>query len=200
MTSTTGPLHTLPPADSMRTKGTPLKAVLAWVEHERGPDGVERLLEGIDPEHRRLMGKTVLPSSWYPLTVLVDVLGTADRLFGRGTLSVCHDIGRWSSDYEVTLLHKVFLKLASLDYWLKGAASMWTFYYGAGKMKAEVRKGGGTITLADFNPLSKAFCLRFEGWVERTVELSKHERVRVRHTECVLDGKPACVFEGTWRT
>lgn len=189
----------IPPAESMRAKGTTLKAALAWVEHERGAAGVQELLEHLADEHRGLIGKTVLPSTWYPLSLLVDVLTTADRLYGRGTLSVCRTIGRWSSDYEVTLLHKVFLKLASLDYWLKGAAGMWTLYYGAGRMKAEVGEGGGTIHLTDFNPLSKAFCLRFEGWVERTIELSKYQDVRVRHTECVLDGQPSCVYVGTWR-
>ncbi len=190
----------IPPAESMRTKGTPLKAALGWVEHEHGEAGVQRVLEHLEEEHRRLIGRTVLPSSWYPLGVLVDVLTTADRKFGRGTLSLCRDIGRWSSDYEVTLLHKVFLKLSSLDYWFKGAASMWAFYYGAGKMRTTVEGGTGEILLTEFNPLSKSFCMRFEGWLERTIELGGVSGVRVRHTECVLDGHPGCRFEGSWRS
>ncbi len=92
----------------------------------------------------------------------------------------------------------VFLKMLSLQYWLKMAGATWRMYYSDGILVPRIGDNEGDITLSAFNPISKAFCYRFGGWVWHVVELSKHKNVIMKHTACVLDGDPACVWSGTW--
>jgi len=188
----------LPNPDLITGKGTILKAALAYVETLPGPDPVKRLTEAVDDDTRKMLSGMVLASTRYPLRRLVNVFETADRVFGRGDLALCWEMGRLGADFEVKMLHKLFLQAGTLDYWLRIAGSTWRLYYNAGKLTAKTEREHGTVRLTEFNPISKAFCYRFGGWVRGVVELSKGRNVTVRHTDCVLDGKPACVWEGTW--
>jgi len=185
-------------ANLITGKGTTLKAALAFVEARFGSEGIERLTVELGADEARMVKGMVLSGGKYPLAKLVAVYEAIDRVFGRGDLALCWDIGKFAGDYEVNLLHKVFLNVARLEYWLKISGASWRFYYSHGKLTAAIEPGKGYVRLGEFNPISKAFCYRFGGWIHAIIELSRKTGVAVRHTECVLDGKPLCVWEGRW--
>ena len=95
-------------------------------------------------------------------------------------------------------MHKVFLSIAKLDYWFKMAGVTWKSYYSIGKLHPSMGATEGEISLTEFNPISKAFCYRFGGWVGKVVELSRFKDVKVTHPRCLLDGHEACVWRATW--
>jgi hypothetical protein len=188
----------LPNADAITCWGTLIKAALAFVD-ERRRDARRRVIARIGPEGRSVLTGTVLPSSHYPLAVFVELLEAIDAELGRGDLLLCPEIGRFSANYQVNLFHRAFLAIASLDFWFRMAGSMWHTYYNAGTFQADaMHDAGGRVTLTDFNPISKAFCYRFAGWLQRICEMSRLRNVDVRHTACMLDGAPACAWDGTW--
>ena len=190
---------TIPPADAMTVKGTVLKAAAEYVRHRADDDGWARVVEAVDQDTRKIVSGLLLPSSRYPLQHLVAVCEATDRIFGRGDLRLCWEIGEFAADYEVNMLHKVFLRVASLDYWFRIAGSAWRSYYSHGTLRPSVHGTSGTLTLSDFNPISKAVCYRFGGWVRRVVEMTNASGVTMQHTACVLDGADACVWQGSWR-
>lgn len=190
----------LPAADSLQSKGFTLRSALAFVEARWGASGRERLLAALAPELREILSRTILSSSWYPFRHQVTLYETIDRIFGRGDFALCHEIGRFTSEHELTTIHKLFLKVASLELWMKSAGMMWGVYYSAGRLSAtEFGPGSGVLTVAEFNPVSSAFCEDFAGWLERTAEMSGKKDVAVRHAACVLTGAPACRYEATWQ-
>jgi len=188
----------LPAADSLTCWGTTIKAALAFVE-ERQADARRAVIARTGARSREVLGGTVLPSAHYPLRVLVELCEAIDAELGRGDLTLCREIGGHAAGYEVNLLHRVFLTIASLDFWFRMAGSMWRTYYSAGDFRAEFKgTDGGRVTLAAFNPISKAFCARLGGWMERICEMSKYQQISISHTTCLLDGASACTWEGTW--
>jgi hypothetical protein len=188
----------LPDPEAITGKGTTLKAALAYVEAEHGETGLDRLRAALGDDTRTLVSGLVLPSAKIPIPRLVEVYEAIDRVFGRGDLTLCWDIGRFAGEFEVNMLHKVFLQIAKIDYWLKLAGASWRHYYSAGTLSHDVEREHGWVSLSDFNPVSKAFCFRFGGWLHRILELSRFSDVEVSHPECLLDGKPACIWRGTW--
>lgn len=180
-------------------KGTSLTAAMAFVEERFGRDGVERLKTELAEDHPNVSKGIILASSRYPLRDLVGVFEGIDRVFGRGDFDLCFELGRFTADYQVKLAHKVFLKVGKLDYWFKLTGSTWRSYYSAGTMTPFLESESGSLTLSEFDPISKAFCLRFSGWATRIVEMSGLSNIDVRHPECVLDGAPACVWKATWK-
>ena len=173
------PTPKLPDPDTITAKGTTLKAALAFVESRWGQAGLDRLTDALDEETRSWVSGLVLPATRYPLERFVRVYEAVDREFGRG---------------------EVFLKIATVEYWFKVAGMTWKSYYSRGTLTPEIGSGEGRLELTDFNPVSKAFCYRFGGWVEHVLGLSKLRDVRVTHPECLLDGHPACVWQAGWQS
>jgi hypothetical protein len=189
----------LPAADTIQCKGFTLKSLLAFVDHRWGDEGRSRLSLGLEPELQALTHQAILPGSWYPFTSLVALSVATDRVFGRGDLQLCWEIGRFTSELELNTVHKIFLRVTSFPMWLKTSGIMWGRYYSAGKFELESHeKGKASALLRDFNPVSEAFCTQFSGWMERTMELSGLSRPQVFHPSCVLDGALACRFTGSW--
>lgn len=185
--------------EAITCKGTGVKAVLAFIEKNGYLGAQQRIFARMPEASRALVSGLVLPSSRLPLTALVDLLESTDAVLGRGDLALCEQVGLFSASYQVGLLHKAFLAVLSMDFWFRAAGSTWNHYYSAGRLVPEsMSKTGGMMRLHDFNPIGKAFCLRFAGWVRGVAEMSRLKNVRIDHPECVLDGHPSCLFRGTW--
>ena len=184
----------------INSKGFTLQGALAFVEECHGADARASVLKALDVESRGILSQPVLTSGWYPFRVQVALYEAIDRVLGDGDLSLCWEIGRFTCELEMTTIHKMFLKLASLELWVKSASLMWGRYYSVGGLEVEgVGEEAGTIRVVDFDPLSKAFCYDFGGWLHRTLELNKRREVSVEHSECVLDGATACRYVGNWQ-
>ncbi len=146
-----------------------------------------------------MLDERILPSVWYPFAIQVRLYETIDRLLGSGDLELCWEIGKFTSEYEMKRIHKAFLRVAGLDLWVRTAGLMWGRYYNRGRLEVDdIGPRHGRIRVVRFNPISKAFCYDFGGWLHRTVELAGFDRVTVRHDACLLDGADACRYSGEW--
>lgn len=182
-----------------KSKGYTLKGALSFVEREYGPDGKQRLIEGLDEKYRKYFQTTIIPSDWYPFEAQVHLYETIDRLFGKGDFHLCWKIGRFTAEFELSTIHKILLKIGGAEKLMKLSGMMWGRYYSSGRLETEdVTSGNGVALVKDFNPISEAFCLDLAGWMERTLELTGARKVLIRHTECILKGHPACRYEGEW--
>jgi len=182
-----------------RSKGFTLLGALAFVEERYGEEARWKLLPEVDEESRQILTGPILPSGWYPFRAQVGLYEAIDRVFGAGDLALCWEIGKFTCDYEMKSIHKVFLKLANLELWIRSSGLMWGRYYSDGRLEVEeIDASEGAIRIVDFKPLSKAFCYDFGGWLHRTLELNNRQSVEVEHSECVLDGAGACRYVGRW--
>ena len=189
----------LPAADSITAKGSIFKSTLAFVEERYGKEGLARVLAAVDPDTRRLASSMILSAVRYPLRHAVELAKVIDALYGLGNLELCWEIGKFAAQYEVGLFHKAVLQIGRIDYFFRMAKATWGFYYSAGQLQVEgSTESWATISLREFNPISKAICYRVGGWMHRTCELFGKEDVSIIHTTCVLDGDDACVWEGRW--
>lgn len=189
-----------PPMETLKSKGFTLRGALSFAESRFGPTSRERILEEAPPVLREVLEGPLLASAWYPFAAQVALYETIDRLFGRGDLALCRECGRFTAEAEATALHKLILRFASLEAWLKAAGAMWGQYYSAGRLRSEgFSERGGRILVSEFNPISRAFCEDLSGWLERTAELSGKKGVRVFHEACLLEGHPACVFRAAFQ-
>lgn len=190
----------LPDPSRIESKGFTLLSALAFVEARWGAPGRQRLLAALDEPSRRVLAGHVLASGWYPFAVQVAIYEAVDREWGRGDHALCWEIGRFTAEHEASTIHKLFLKIARIDTWLRAAGAMWGRYYSAGTLElGEFVEGSGEVRIRDFHPISKAFCHDFGGWLWRTAEMSNLRDVHIAHDDCLLDGADACRYRATWR-
>ncbi|MEO6324054.1 MAG: hypothetical protein ABIT01_07910 [Thermoanaerobaculia bacterium] len=193
------PVPPLPPASTVKSKGFTVKGALAYVDATYGPAGHDRLIAALPHATRVTAERTILSSEWLPFQTQVDFYETIDKVFGKGDFALCRDIGRYTSESELSTINRIFLKLGQIELWMRCAGMMWKQYYSAGQLDVEdFAKGRGTIVIRNFHPISRAFCNDLSGWLERTLELSGETGVVVKHPECVLKGDDACYHRGTW--
>jgi hypothetical protein len=190
----------LPDPSRIESKGFTLHSALAFVERRHGAAGRQQLLDALDEESRRVLSGTVLASGWYPFRVQVATYEAIDRVWGRGDLALCWDVGRFTAEHEASTVHKLFLKLARIDIWLRAAGAIWGRYYSAGSLElGDFVEGSGELNVVGFHPISKAFCHDLGGWFWRTAEMSGLRGVTVEHRSCVLDGSDACRYSARWQ-
>src|SRR5437762_828 len=179
----------------MKSKGFTIKGALAFVEKSYGAEGKTKVLAALDPENRAVASRLILSSEWIPFKTQVALYEAIDKTFGKGDFGLCREIGRFTSEYELTTINMIFLKLGKLEHWFRAASLMWGRYYSEGRLEVGAfGKGSGTVVIRNFHPISDAFCRDFSGWLERTVELSGYRNVTMAHPQCVLSGQPHCEF------
>jgi len=183
----------------MKSKGFTIKGALIFVEKKYGPEGRAKVIAALDPPSRALVSSAILSADWVPFETQVALYEATDRVFGAGDFALCEQIGRFTSEHEMSTINMIFLKLGKLEHWFRVASMMWGRYYSEGKLEVGgFEKGRGTVRIRDFDPISRAFCRDFSGWLARTIELSGYRGVTVEHPQCILAGASACEFQGRW--
>lgn len=188
------------PADDSKSKGYTLRGRLAFIEQRFGKDRIPEVLAKLEDEDlRKVLSGSFAPSSWYPLRYQVRLSEAIDKVLGKGDLQLCWEIGRFTAEFELSSIHQIFLKLGKPQHLLKMGALMWGRYYNTGRLQVEAKGDHAAAGIVqEFDPVHRAFCIDFSGWMERTLELTGATKVAVRHTACRLEHAPACRFEGSW--
>lgn len=190
-----------PRALSMHVKGSAISARLKYVRQHHGDAGYAMLLGAMEPAHRALIEDRVLASAWAPYALFVDLNVTADRLFGRGDLRLCYEMGRYSAELNLPTLYKLFYKLGSPLFIFDKAASVWDLHYDSGKL-APVSDGPGTIhlRLLEFGAPHRAHCQSVLGWAVKSAEISGAEILYAEEDRCRTKGAAVCELTLRWRS
>ncbi len=185
-------------------KGSAITARMRYVRELYGEPGVRRLREALAPEHRKRIEEKVMPHDWVPLELFINLCTEIDRLYGRGDLALCRELGRFAAKVNLPTLYRIFYALGSPKFIISRAIRVWEVHYDSGKIDAAFEEKPplekATLTLRDFATPHKAHCLSVLGWVERSVELSGGEISDASETTCRTKGDDACRFVVTYRT
>ncbi len=183
-----------------KSKGYTLKGALNFVEARFGKEGLERVLNILSEDLKKEITKTIAPSQWYPFKYQVEIYEAIDKTFGSGNFEYCKEIGKYTAEYEISNIHKLFLKIGSPETIFKFGSLLWGRYYNSGKLLISTPvKFQAEAYVKDWHPISKAFCLDLLGWMEKTLYLAGANSVYIKHSECILENFPHCKYEGFWK-
>jgi hypothetical protein len=179
-------------------KGSTITGRLKYVRTRHGEEGVARLLAAVQPATRAVLNEQVLAASWVPFAVFIDLCVTIDKLFGRGDLALCVDVGRYTAEVNLPVLYKIFYRVSSPQYILTKGASLWRMNYDAGQLTVESGDHSTRLILEHFPTPHRAHCLSVLGWATRSVEMSGGKRVAWDESGCRASGDPRCVATIRW--
>jgi hypothetical protein len=63
-----------------------------------------------------------MPHAWVPFDLFIDVNVEIDRLYGKGDLALCREMGRYGARLNLPTLYRIFYRLGSLGFILRKAA------------------------------------------------------------------------------
>ena len=180
-------------------KGTVFLATIRFLKESFGEEGLTKVLARLGPEERERMETPVLPSAWYPVSLLLAIMRAAKAEFGATMPDIYTRMGRSSADYSLSTVYSLVFKVSSPQWIVSRASAVFASYYDTGKMGApENGKGFATVELSDFGESAPEFCERILGWSTRILEHCGAKRVKVEHLQCRCRGDRTCRFKATW--
>lgn len=182
-----------------RVKGTAVLASVAYLRERLGEAKYAELLALLSPEARATLQGTVLPSGWYELSHLVELMKRTEVQLPRGARSLAWEMGRYSAESGLKTVYKIFFRVADVSFILKKVTQVFSNYYDRGTLEAKSFDAhSASIILRNFDQPSAYFCDRLLGWMERTVEMTGAKRVRMTHPRCMARGDDVCEYRGEW--
>ena len=185
------------PTPSARdSKGTIVTVLRKYTVMRFGEAGWERVLQGLTPEDRAVIG-SVVAVGWYSTRQVMATFEAFRRAHMPAAPTVLVDYGRAAAESDLTMFHRLFLKMANPAFVLEKTAEYWSRFHTHGRWVVERLPNGASCTLHEFAG-SATYCDCVLPYSGRLFELVGARNVRARHPKCVHRGEQACVFLTTW--
>lgn len=186
---------------AMEVKGAAIITVPLFIKDRFGEGGLSQWVNALTPATRKVYPASVLVSSWYPLKeFLIEPIRRMCDLFYAGDLKGARESGRFSADYSLKGIYKIFVKLGSPEFMLRRAGTILPIYYTPSEMKVvECRKGQGIMQITRFQSMDQALEIRIAGWMERAIEISGGKQPNIKITKSLTAGDPLSEFLATWK-
>lgn len=183
----------------MKTKGTTVKAIQNFVKGNF-PDRYDEWLNSLPAKSKEIMTGAILATDWYPLKEGV-VLPTRQlkMFFAENSLKAAWEAGRYSASTTLTGVYKIFIQMANPHYGIKRAAKATATYYE--NAVVESKNTGATsseVYIIKFEDLDRMIEQRIGGWIERALELSGCENVKIRISKSLTRGDERTTFVISW--
>lgn len=188
-------------ANNMEVKGSVIASIPSFIEKKFGNTGLTKWMNKISDEARQIFSKKIIEDEWYPLAVtLTEPMANIAQIFYSWDLKKASwELGRFSADYSVSNMKKLFFKFGSTKFFLGKAADFMDGYYRPAKIIAiSVEDGEGIFHITKFDEIEKTVEFRIAGWIERVLEIANNKNISVEVTQSLKDFKPYTEFLVKW--
>jgi hypothetical protein len=180
------------------SKGSIYASVRLFVEQKYGTGVLEECLAEMPPEDRALL-ESIVPVGWYPLEPVLELHRVIDRKLGKGDLALCREMGTFSSQWQMTVFHRLYLRFKTPHWLIQKAGTMWSNYHDTGYW--EVEETGPNAVVARLNGFAvadEAFCARFHGWLLGIGSLTGVTKADITEPHCRARGGRYCEYVCAW--
>jgi hypothetical protein len=185
----------------MEVKGAAIVTIPLFIKERFSEGGLNQWISALTPEARKVYPASVLVSSWYPLKeFLVEPLRRMCDLLYAGDLKGARESGRFSADYSLKGIYKIFVKLGSPEFMLRRAGTILPIYYTPSEIKVvECHKGYGIMQITRFEGMDPVLETRIVGWMERAIEISGGKQANIKIARSLTAGDSLSEFVATWK-
>jgi len=183
----------------MEVRGTAVRATPLFVKQRFG-DRMAEWLSTLGQKAREIMTGKIDTSAWYPLTeAMVEPTQAICQLFFEGRKDGAWELGRFSADYSLWGLYRLFVKMGSPMHLLDRATEAFGTYYRPSRLVL-IERGPlrAVVRIEHFPQPHQMVECRIGGWIERGLEISGCQKVRVEIRSSLAAGDPYTELVGEW--
>jgi len=182
-----------------QAKGSNLHHLREFVR-KRFDDGAWKRLIAQLSEPEQDTWRAVVPVGWYPLLLQLNTLAALERVLGHGDGALIEELGAFEAKQDLTVIHRLFLRMANPAYLLEKSAEYWNRFYDEGtwevtRVSAQEARGllrGVQLMNDDFGRYLSAYIRAMWKLMGAELEHSAYEIIQEL-------GAPVLVVEGRWR-
>lgn len=184
----------------MQIKGTAVKSIDSFVRVNYS-EQYEQWIENMPPETRVIYSDAILATHWYPLkeagVAPTKLIGT---MFFNSISKGAWESGRFSAESALKGVYKVFVKLASPSYIINRASKIFSTYYTPSKLIIPSSNSKGVVVeIVEFETPESVIEERIGGWMEKALELSGCNEIKINIKQSLTKGAPSTIFDITWK-
>ncbi len=183
----------------MLVKGAVIKPMLRFVK-ERYAGLHDAWKSSLTDETRMVMEQGIV-TSWYPIgRAMIEPTEALCKLVDESDDEVAWELGRFSADFALRGIFRIFVRLGSPGFIVKRASHVFSTYYTNSVLRvADSGPRGATVTILEFPEPHRLVERRIGGFMERAVEISGARVVRSEVVSALSAGDERTEFLFTWR-
>lgn len=182
----------------MEVKGSAVISTPKYMK-EKYPSQYEKWLDALSQESRHIM-QSVLASNWYPLDAgFIQPTKAACDILQNGSKKVAWDMGRYSAEYSLNGVYRVFFRIGSPAYLISRGAKVFSSYYKPCELNVTSNDSKNTsIQITEFPESSEYIENRIAGWMEKALELCGVQGIQVAISQSMAKGDALTEIQLKW--
>jgi hypothetical protein len=180
--------------------GLAVKTLPIFIKDNFGEEGLQRWKNELDPDVRELFDNPIVITDWFEINkfIVIPTKLVCD-LFYNGDEKAAWTFGRFSADFGLKGVLKLFVKMGSVSVFVNRAATSIPHYYRPLIMEVILQEKKRTrIILKDFPDIHRLIEYRIAGWMERALEISGCKNVDLKIPKSIIDGDDVTEFDISW--
>ncbi len=184
----------------VEVSGLAVVTVPLFIKENFGEEGFEKWKAKLSPEIREIYNHAIMVNQWFDLQkIFVEPTKILCDLFYDGDYKAAWEFGRFSADYGLKGVLKVFVKMGSVNYFIKRASVVIPNYYTPMTMDIPTNdKGFAVLQIPDFPGIHRLVENRIGGWMERALEICGAKELKVDTTKSLAAGDEVTEYEVRW--
>jgi hypothetical protein len=171
-----------------------------WFLAERGgPEAIKRVAAKLRPEAFALLEGPVMPFTWYPFGLLMDIDSAIVTEVMGGSVARMRQFGHDLGIRDIQGVYRVFLLVASPIFALSKVSALGSMYFRETTL-AFLPTGRSEGELECVGRSAPLYLCRYGvvGWLTAVLEVAKATGIQVAHTSCVHSGDSRCRWRCEW--
>ena len=176
-------------------RGSNLHHMRSYVQSQFGGASWTKVLEGMRSDDASVL-RGLIPIGWYALELQYRLVRAIDDTLGRGDGALISDIGRYEAQQDLTVVHRLFLRMANPGFVLEQSGRYWSRFYKSGRWEVERHSStSASARLLELRPFDGLMADYLGSYIREMWTLMKAE-VLSMETTAVGD---VIELEGNWR-
>jgi hypothetical protein len=183
----------------LNVKAQGLLNAAKWIEEQYGQEALRDVVRACSPELRdRYISAIAI--NWHPVSELIELLETADRLLGRGDGKIAEEIGAAGARSNMKgVFVRLLFYVGRPEFLMRRIAQLWRQYNDQGEMiLASFDDFTSTLEVSGVPHPNWHFCCTITGWSREVALAMGAVNPSVRHTDCRSRGAEKCIWHLRW--
>ncbi len=175
-------------------------ATREFVKSKFGPDGLKKWIESMPEKSAKIYQGAIMLNNWYELRdALVVPTEKISEVFYAGDKKGAWELGRFSADYGLKGIYKIFVSMASPQFIISKAGGILPTYYNPSKIETEKTDTKSVVVkITEFPEIHEALESRIGGWMERALEICGCEGLKIQKVKAMSQGHNHTVYDIKW--
>jgi hypothetical protein len=187
-------------------KGTAVRAGIVWFSENYGEPGLTRVQELASPELASMLRPNdpalgIIASGWYDTHLVGELLGLLERVASPAdTVAFGAKVANAIAKDNVGGVYRALFRLIASPPLLEANAQrVWRTYVDEGTLAVKLLgKGAFEARVRGWTRHHPDVCRILRAMIESLLRAIGYTGLVVERSQCVGQGDPMCVFDGTW--